>query len=113
MPAATADRNTRNRSGDIRSLPLAAATRIWAGTIACINASGLLVSGATNREISQDLGCSTKTVEAHVSALMDRSGARSRDAVPPDRCSHPARAAIGTAEPAAAVRLVHRECNRR
>lgn len=47
MAAATSDRNTRQRAGFSRSFPLAALTVLHAGVIACINASGLLVNGAT------------------------------------------------------------------
>ncbi len=73
MPAATSDRNTRNRTGDLRSLPLAAATRIWAGTIACINASGLLVSGATATTLKA-VGVPTVTLDNSAGAASAISG---------------------------------------
>lgn len=47
MAATTTDRNTRRRSGQRRAVPVAAATKIPAGVMAAINASGLLVNGAT------------------------------------------------------------------
>ncbi len=39
----TAGRNTPERSGDERSLPVAAATRIYPGALVALNASGYLV----------------------------------------------------------------------
>ncbi|MGK2898374.1 MAG: hypothetical protein ACSLE9_06775 [Burkholderiaceae bacterium] len=48
MTATTTDRNTRQRPGIKRAFPMAAATLIPAGVIACLNASGLLVNGATS-----------------------------------------------------------------
>ncbi len=48
MPATTLDRNTNSRSGKTRSLPVAAATVIPAGVMACVNASNLLVNGSTS-----------------------------------------------------------------
>lgn len=47
MAAATADRNTRERIGGARGFPVAANTLIYAGVIACVNASGLLTNGIT------------------------------------------------------------------
>jgi hypothetical protein len=44
--AASRDRNTRQVAGLSRSFPVAASTLIHAGTIACVNASGLLTKGA-------------------------------------------------------------------
>jgi hypothetical protein len=46
--AASADRNTRQVAGLSRSFPLAASTLIYAGTIACVNSSGLLTKGAVS-----------------------------------------------------------------
>ena len=48
MAALTADRTTPRRSGVDLSLPVAAATRIFAGAIACVNAGGLAVPGITS-----------------------------------------------------------------
>ncbi|MEN9631581.1 MAG: hypothetical protein RJA10_4809 [Pseudomonadota bacterium] len=47
MPALTADRPTPKRTGKHLSLPVAAATRIFAGGIVCVNTSNLAVNGAT------------------------------------------------------------------
>ncbi len=47
MVALTADRNTTARLGDTRAGPLAAAVKVWAGSIVMRNAAGLLTKGAT------------------------------------------------------------------
>lgn len=47
MAALTADRSTPQRDGVDFSFPVAASTKIFAGSIAAINASGLLVPGST------------------------------------------------------------------
>lgn len=44
--ASSTSRNTRQVMGVMRAFPVAAATILHAGTIACLNASGLLVAGA-------------------------------------------------------------------
>ena len=43
----TADRNTKRRDGVLYSDPVAAATRLFAGSIVCLDASGNAVPGAT------------------------------------------------------------------
>ncbi|ACB34510.1 conserved hypothetical protein [Leptothrix cholodnii SP-6] len=48
MTATTTDRNTKARSGRQRVFGLAAAAVIPAGVIACLNAAGELVNGATS-----------------------------------------------------------------
>lgn len=48
MTAATADRNTLNKGTVDSEYPVAAATKIYAGTIVCLNASGLSVPGSTS-----------------------------------------------------------------
>ena len=47
MTALTQDRNTSRRDGNQVEPPVAAATRIWGGSIVCINAGGYAVPGAT------------------------------------------------------------------
>jgi hypothetical protein len=47
MAAATKDRDTQQRAGQGRAFPVAASTVLFAGVIACVNASGQLVNGAT------------------------------------------------------------------
>lgn len=48
MAALTADRPTPKRTGRNLSLPVAAATKIFAGSIVCVNTSNLAVKGATS-----------------------------------------------------------------
>ena len=48
MTALTKDRNTVRRDGVQFSDPVAAATRIFAGSLVCLNASGYAVPGATS-----------------------------------------------------------------
>lgn len=48
MTAAITDRNTNTRASVLRVFPLAAATLIYAGVIACLNAAGQLVNGSTS-----------------------------------------------------------------
>jgi hypothetical protein len=47
MAALTADRNTPSRTGERRSFPVKAATKIWAGALVCIDSSGRAVPGST------------------------------------------------------------------
>jgi hypothetical protein len=47
MAALTADRSTPQRTGDIESHPVKGATTIFAGALACLDASGRLVPGST------------------------------------------------------------------
>lgn len=48
MPALTQDRNTLRRNGDQVEPPVAANTRIYAGSMVAINAAGFAVPGATS-----------------------------------------------------------------
>ena len=48
MTALTQDRNTSRRDGNQVEPPVAATTRIWGGSIVCINAGGYAVPGATS-----------------------------------------------------------------
>lgn len=45
--AATADRDTRSRDGVDFVFPVAASTKIYAGTLVCLNASSVATKGAT------------------------------------------------------------------
>ena len=47
MTAATQDRDTREMTGHRRAFGLEAAAKIYGGTLACLNAAGNLVRGAT------------------------------------------------------------------
>lgn len=46
MTALVADRNTPQRDSADFAFPVAAATKLWAGSLACLNASGYLIKGA-------------------------------------------------------------------
>lgn len=46
MTAATADRSTTYSLADLLAIPVEAATRIWAGTMVCVNAAGYAVPAA-------------------------------------------------------------------
>lgn len=48
MAALTADRPTPKRDGRNLSLPVAASTKIFAGSIVCVNASGWATKGITS-----------------------------------------------------------------
>lgn len=45
--ALSGDRNTPRKEGDIRQFGVAAATKIYAGALVCLNAAGSAVPGAT------------------------------------------------------------------
>lgn len=47
----TADRNTPRRAGSVVALPVAAATLLYAGCLACVNASGFLTKGAATNTL--------------------------------------------------------------
>lgn len=47
MTAMTTERNTIRRLGDTRVEPLAAAIKVWAGSLVMRNAAGLVTRGAT------------------------------------------------------------------
>lgn len=47
MTAITKDRNTRRSNGDVRVLPVAANTTLYAGTMLAVNAAGQLVPPGT------------------------------------------------------------------
>jgi hypothetical protein len=48
MTAAVTDRNTKEQQGKRRGFPVEAATLIYAGTMACLNAAGRLTKGITS-----------------------------------------------------------------
>lgn len=54
------------------------AVREWGITAAQTRVLGLLSHGLSNRHMAEELGCTVKTVEHHVHALLERSGARCR-----------------------------------
>lgn len=48
MTALTTNRNTVERSNNLFSFPVAASTKIYQGSLACVNANGLAVPGSTS-----------------------------------------------------------------
>jgi hypothetical protein len=72
MVALTTDRNTTARLGDTRVDPVAAAVKVWAGSIVMRNAAGLLTKGATATG-----GVGVGRAEATVDNLADAAEAQS------------------------------------
>lgn len=52
MTALAADRNTLEKQGGLRSIPVAASTLIYAGAIVMVNASGLATKGVTGTALT-------------------------------------------------------------
>lgn len=70
--ALAADRNTPRRSGDEVNLGLAASTKIYAGSIACRNASGYAVPGSVATTLKA-LGMATEQVDNSAGAAGAKS----------------------------------------
>lgn len=64
--------------GDALSLKLAAAQRAWSLTPRHVDVLSGLARGLSNKALVEELGCSVKTVETHITELLKRSGADSR-----------------------------------
>ncbi len=60
--ALTADRNTKRRDGVQFSDPVAEATRIFAGSLVCLNAAGYAVPGSTSATLKVR-GCAQEHVD--------------------------------------------------
>ena len=67
----------RSESLDADARASAAAVR-WGLSDRHRQVLALLADGTSNQAIAAKLGCATATVERHVSAILDRAGARSR-----------------------------------
>jgi hypothetical protein len=80
MPAATQDRDTKRREGTQESYPVKAATRIWAGTLACVDATGFVVPGSVSTT-QKCVGVATKQVN-------NLSGANGDQSLTTDRRPH-------------------------
>lgn len=76
MTAATADRDTIRRDGHKGAAPMAAATKIYGGTLVCMNAAGYATKGATSTTLKA-IGAAEMTV--------DNSAGSAGDAVVPYR----------------------------
>lgn len=62
MTALVADRNTPSRDNKEFAFGVAAATKIWAGSLACLNASGFLTKGAVATTL-KTVGVAQDTVD--------------------------------------------------
>ncbi|WP_304308074.1 hypothetical protein [Pseudacidovorax intermedius] len=62
MTAAIADRDTTRRDGHKGAAPMAAATKIYGGTIVCLNAAGTATKGATSTTLKA-VGVAEMTVD--------------------------------------------------
>jgi hypothetical protein len=70
--ALTQDRDTRQKDGTFRDLPVAASTKIFAGALLALNASGYVVPGATAIGLKA-LGRAEKHVDNSTGAAGDAS----------------------------------------
>lgn len=73
MAALSAPRTTPERTGDKRSAGLAAATKIWQGGIACLNAAGNMVPGSTSTTLKA-LGRAPSTFDNAAGGAGDVTG---------------------------------------
>jgi DNA-binding NarL/FixJ family response regulator len=60
---------------------LAAAAKRWQLTSREAEVLGLVAQGESNRAIGESLGCSERTVEVHITHLLDKAGVDSRTAL--------------------------------
>ncbi len=60
--ALSAERNTTSRAGDQLAAPVAAAARIWQGSLVCANATGFAVPGSVSATLTA-LGMAEETVD--------------------------------------------------
>lgn len=65
----------RGRGAAPRAVSLA---RRWSLTPRQVEVLALVAEGYTNRRIAAELGCASRTVEAHVTALLDKAGCETR-----------------------------------
>lgn len=73
MAALTQDRNTPRLGGDVYHYGVAASTKLYGGSLACLNASGFLVPGATATTLIA-VGRCEKQVDNSAGADGDRKG---------------------------------------
>lgn len=62
MAALTADRDTPRRENLLRNFPMKGATKVWGGSLACIDATGFLVKGAVSTTL-KCVGRAEETVD--------------------------------------------------
>jgi len=72
MPALTAERDTKRRAGDQMSLPVAAATKLFAGSIVAVSAAtGFATKGAVAANLVA-VGVARETVDNSAGAAGDK-----------------------------------------
>ncbi len=72
MAALTSDRNTEYSLGDLLSVPVAGATRIFAGSLVCVNAEGYAVPAADTAGLLF-VGVATAQADNSTGSAGDRS----------------------------------------
>lgn len=70
MAALTKDRMTKEQAGTVFDDPVAAATQMYAGSLACLDASGNLVPGSTATTLTAR-GCAQQNVDNSSGAAGD------------------------------------------
>ncbi len=78
MTAAAADRDTIRRDGHKAVAPMAATTKIFGGTLVCVNSAGYATKGATSTTLKA-LGVAEQTVDNSAGAAGDLAVPYRRD----------------------------------
>lgn len=86
MALLTKDRNTKRRAGEGFNDPLAAATKIYAGSLVCLNAAGYAVPGSTATTLKVR-GVAQEQVDNSAGAAGDLSVETRRGVFPFDNSS--------------------------
>ncbi len=81
MTALAKDRNTKRRDAKVFSDPVAATTKIYAGSLVCINASGYAVPGSTSTTLKAR-GVAQEQVDNSAGAAGDKRVETSRGCFP-------------------------------
>lgn len=81
MAALTKDRNTKRRDAKVFSDPVAATTKIYAGALVCINASGYAVPGSTSTALKAR-GVAQEQVDNSTGAAGDKRVETTRGCFP-------------------------------
>ena len=81
MAALTKDRNTKRRDAKVFSDPVAATTKIYAGSLVCINASGYAVPGSTSTALKAR-GVAQEQVDNSTGAAGDKRVETNRGCFP-------------------------------
>ena len=81
MAALTKDRNTKRRDAKVFSDPVAGTTKIYAGALVCINASGYAVPGSTSTALKAR-GVAQEQVDNSTGAAGDKRVETNRGCFP-------------------------------